>query len=399
MGKSNYHDKKRFINIDNRLLGCIIPKGANSYLKCIAGYYKNGKWDVQTEGSVGDIYYDFNKNWKITLNYQDALKKDIRRFSVYREPFERFVSLYNEKIKCGHLLQDYRSAGLTQHSSFEDFLQFAEDSFIRNSVEYHLCSQSELYAVNDIDDIVMINDLDDYLAYYDIETPNTHINVAPLPINALDFDIHRHRIMALYNEDYKLLSSNKVWLRKRLPNINLAKNEYTPQNVYLEHIWYVLSKYGTTNILDLGSGNTTLLFRYYVNNVNKNANLLSVDHDCNYALNDVAMYEQTLNPIYSRYNGLVDDIARNNKQFDLISVDGPIGWQSKVPRIDVLDIITRGLLSRRFFIFIHDTNRCGEKQLLRLVMYELDRIGVKYYKYELSKESKATLITSLKIKQ
>lgn len=129
------------------------------------------------------------------------------------------------------------------------------------------------------------------------------------------------------------------------------------------------------NILDLGAGNTTKIFNYF------NKNCVSIDDNEHYIKTTLAEYQvhicqSEINNEYSYYKNLIP-IIRNTK-FDLVCVDGPFGFISKFPRQNILEIIDNRLLNEQFFIFIHDSDRKGEQNLITQIKEHLQNNQYKY---------------------
>ena len=380
---------QRFISIkDFHFL--VVHKGGDSYLKCIAGFYKNGTWDIIADGAVGDIYYKLNEERNITVPYKEVINKPTRKVVIYREPFERFVSLYNEKIKCGHLLPSYIENGLTTDSTIEDFIEYTKKSFINDDIEQHIYPISKQFRYQDIDDIVKIEDLDDYLHYHNIETPNMHINTAPIKYDLKDYEPYKSVIMALYADDYDIVKSSKLWCRKKV-NDNVIKcckfgNNMNVDQDFLEILNYYLYKHSPKSILDLGSGNTTLLF-----NDIKDVTVTSIDDSEEFSVGNANIVNSSINELYSKY-----DITLNGK-YDFVCVDGPYGYKSHTPRLNILDIILRKQLDRDYTIFFHDSMRDGEKRLISLVKKALIDGGYVIKERYFDIITGVTMLTSLEI--
>ena len=67
----------------------------------------------------------------------------------------------------------------------------------------------------------------------------------------------------------------------------------------------------------------------------------------------------------------------NNKKYNLIIVDGPIGEKKTFPRSNILDLIPR-YLDKDFVIILDDIQRPGEIYLLNKILEKLDSLSVEY---------------------
>jgi len=171
-----------------------------------------------------------------------------------------------------------------------------------------------------------------------------------------------------------------MWLPKRSSYFSVPDN-------YLKEIFNVISKYPICNILDLGSGRTSIFLKKYCSYTN---NLFSIENNKKYYDLLIENYPEIKDNLYlcetitneneSYYinlNSIIQDI-----KFDLISIDGPYGYGVKHPRTNVIDIINNNQLNDQFFIFLHDTNREGEKWLIQQIFNVLNTNNYSYsYKY------------------
>jgi len=147
------------------------------------------------------------------------------------------------------------------------------------------------------------------------------------------------------------------------------KNYFQVPDNFLINIFDILKKYPIKNILDLGSGRTTIFFNKYCSY----ANIYSIENDDKYINKDYNIYkvDAVVNEDESYYNNdqLFDIIG--DIKFDLISIDGPIGYKVNHPRQNILQIIDNKLLNDEYFIFLHDTDRLGEQWLINKIFEHL----------------------------
>ena len=82
---------------------------------------------------------------------------------------------------------------------------------------------------------------------------------------------------------------------------------------------------------------------------------------------------------------------KNNKTFDLILIDAPIGGDMKVySRIDVLSLIPE-YLGNQFVIILDDVNRMQEKRTIREIDNKLKESGIQA-KHEIYSGEKETCV-------
>lgn len=143
-----------------------------------------------------------------------------------------------------------------------------------------------------------------------------------------------------------------------------------------------LVEYKKNNILDLGTGTTTKICVYYKNHYNRKCKITTVDNNERYlksfklpkSVNKVicTLYVDDEKSYYIDINDYIKD------NYDLIIVDGPVGYMSKLPRTNILNIVYENRLSNNAHIIIHDTNRPGEKLLISQLIGILDNQNKKY---------------------
>lgn len=178
-------------------------------------------------------------------------------------------------------------------------------------------------------------------------------------------------------------------------------SSFSVPDEYLLSIIDMLKLYSVRNILDLGSGRTSLMFKkyghfeklfciesdeYYYNALIDECpelkdNLFLVDEIRN---DDVSYYNQ------EQLNKIIKDI-----KFDLISIDGPIGFGVKNPRQNILALIDQKQLTNNFLIYLHDTDRPGEKQLIVDIKNKLNNNGYSFNECYLMVPGGCVLISNI----
>jgi SAM-dependent methyltransferase len=156
---------------------------------------------------------------------------------------------------------------------------------------------------------------------------------------------------------------------------------------YLLSIINMLKLYPVRNILDFGSGRTSITFKKYC----PYANLFCIESDKQYykllinkypyLISNLFLVDNTQNENVSYYNQEQLNSVIKNTKFDLISVDGPIGYGVKNPRQNILTLIDQKQLNEEFLIYIHDTNRQGEQRLITDIKNKLSKNEYSFSEY------------------
>ena len=142
-------------------------------------------------------------------------------------------------------------------------------------------------------------------------------------------------------------------------------------------------------ILELGLGQSTKIITNYIK-YQKNVIHDVVEHDENWIdffkrsvdLSKIQKIHHLKN--YKRkYNGTELNAYKNfkkefeNKSYDLIMIDGPVGWGQEYSRMDILDIIP-GCLKENFVILLDDCERIGEQRTIEMLEEKLKQNNIKY---------------------
>lgn len=144
------------------------------------------------------------------------------------------------------------------------------------------------------------------------------------------------------------------------------------------------------NILELGSGISTIILARLLKKNNLNAKITSIDESLEWIniLKNILQNEDLLNYVdflyaptvkslkvdltYEYPEELISNVLKNQK-FDLILIDGPKAWpqEKKMSRASNSKII-KNHLEDKFSIFIDNANRVGEKLLINEVQDHLN---------------------------
>lgn len=175
---------------------------------------------------------------------------------------------------------------------------------------------------------------------------------------------------------------------EKIPNITLRTdiNWFPTDNETIESLINILNnKENINNILDLGSGASTRILSYYKTNINNNCEIYSVENNIDYLnkLNDIDNVNKLqFDAFYSidetYYENLNKYLIDKNIKFDLVIVDGPYSFNTKLARTNILELIDNNIITDNTTIIIHDTDRIGEKNLIAKI---LEKLNVKHIKF------------------
>lgn len=187
-------------------------------------------------------------------------------------------------------------------------------------------------------------------------------------------------------KDFNVILHDTEWIRDK----NIYLSDFAVDEAYMMHMIKILETYSFKNILDLGCGQTTLLLSQYAET--HQADLLTIESDTKLAdklqmehpIVNVKKYVQYYHSVTneaSMYLGLTRDLLLQKNKFDFISVDGPYGVNCEhMSRINILELISNGLMADNFVIMLHNINRMAEMNTAIACTSLLDALGIKYHK-------------------
>jgi hypothetical protein len=179
-----------------------------------------------------------------------------------------------------------------------------------------------------------------------------------------------------------------------MKNKNCDTSGYATDEGFLTILMDLLNKENFLNILDLGCGQSTMVFSQYCQ-YKKKCRLYSVESDLQWAkklqekytnldILSYVHYYPDMQEEMSSYLGLSKKLIESGHKFDFISVDGPIGYKCRMcSRVNILEIISNDILSDQFVIILHDTNRLPEKKMKEMCKLILKKKGIKFNEYEI----------------
>lgn len=196
--------------------------------------------------------------------------------------------------------------------------------------------------------------------------------------------IKRNSNEILYAEIFHDTSKNSKWLHEEL---SLSSGAIGYPLAYI--LYRILDEVKPKSILELGLGQSTKIITSYVKFEKKVIHDV-VEHDQNwinfFKMNMELEEVQNIHCLenYKRkYNDCELNAYRNfkkefkGKSYDLILIDGPIGWGQEYARMDILDIIPE-CLNKSFIILLDDSERIGEQRMIEMLEEKLRKNKIEF---------------------
>jgi len=191
-----------------------LPKNGVSSLKKIVAKLDDGK---ELKGLAIHDYFGYKNegNKRIETSEIDDQRFDsFVKFAVYRDPVERLISLYLDKVSP---LRNKEKVNRRYFESvnligvnFSSFFRFTKRELKKQIAfqDEHIRKQSDNYKPEDVDYIVPIKHLNCFMkdvVKVEIPKKENKSNPAEIPIRFIS------KIEKLYKEDYKLLDASNVY--------------------------------------------------------------------------------------------------------------------------------------------------------------------------------------------
>lgn len=192
----------------------------------------------------------------------------------------------------------------------------------------------------------------------------------------------------IYSKVLSDCTKNTEWLKQS--NFTLTGGAANYSFIFI--LFKILDTLRINNILEFGLGQSSKVTTQYAKYKNPDSTLSIVEHNqewIDYFKKELILSEKTKiyqkNLINFELNGVESDKYEHldniveNKKFDLIIIDGPIGQDKTYPRTNILDIIPEHL-AESFVIILDDAERTGEKNTANLILKKLDDNNINYCK-------------------
>lgn len=155
-------------------------------------------------------------------------------------------------------------------------------------------------------------------------------------------------------------------------------------------------------IMELGVGQSTVLLTQYAERFEKDLSLIDDDE---YWLHQVSEKSPNVLPVYAKLapttveNIHIDwyECSPPATNVDLLIIDGPMAYMNRIKynRIGVLSWIPK-ILGDEFIIIVDDSNRSGERLLVKKILEKLGREGLAVKKRDIIGGNSQTVIATQK---
>ena len=211
---------------------------------------------------------------------------------------------------------------------------------------------------------------------------------------ALKYLIQKHLgITAIYNSImFSLAIQDSLWLKHK--NFGLGDLGWAMDSLALHNLFRILNDVKPNNILEFGLGQSSKMVHQYAEYYSAKA--LTVENDqswidyikesatyINFNIRQTDLETVKINGVETlsyKKNAQID-----NEKFQLIIIDGPRG-QRRYSRPQILDFVQR--LADDFCVFIHDSERAGEQETIKLLVENLRQNNIKFLKKDYTRSTK-----------
>jgi hypothetical protein len=204
-----------FVSHKKKFMFLSVSKNACSSLKSILYRVEYGHEFVPGRSGNRGVHHFWNyspyrgRGTKIDRGNKSMLSRypDYLRFVVYRDPVDRFMSLYHNKVLWPPHPHFYYTEMRLEGLALDPFLDVVEEALqIRNPlyIDEHMRPQARCCTREDVDYIVPIKSLTDFLrdkldvAYMPQRNQHQGVKIVPTQTQV-------ERIRALYREDYDIV--------------------------------------------------------------------------------------------------------------------------------------------------------------------------------------------------
>lgn len=200
----------------------VIAKNASTTLKRLVYELDYPGMDPITDTEEIHDFFGYSQHGKSRVSLVDGPRYHALgylRFAVYRDPLERFLSVYYDKVSPrrdkSKPVRKYFSLSSVIDVDIDTFIDFAQEELVKEDPlhqDEHLRRQSAFYEPSSVDFIVPIEGLDLFLfEELGIRTRgafNKSKSNMTTKLNALQ----RSRVESIYAQDYVLLQAKNAYL-------------------------------------------------------------------------------------------------------------------------------------------------------------------------------------------
>ncbi len=203
----------------------------------------------------------------------------------------------------------------------------------------------------------------------------------------------------IYQASYLDLARRTDWLKETPLS---SPNGGTASFSLLYILLSILRDEEINRIMELGVGKSTVLLAQYAEHFKKELSLIDDDE---YWLQQTSKKSSYVLPVYAKLSPITVDNKHiswykclpPSSNVNLLIIDGPMAYANRIKynRIGALNWIPE-ILGDEFIILIDDTNRAGERLLVKEIVKKLDRNGLAAGKREIIGGNSQTIIATKK---
>lgn len=165
--------------------------------------------DILDEGTLHNLIgYSEHSKYLVPIDRMKQFEMthgEYKKIAIYRDPIERFLSVYKFFILDRNYRTYFHYLGFYQKCTLDDFIEFSERELEKEPLfqDEHIRLQSDYYTSSDVDLIIDIKDMTDYLKSEGIYfKDNKIINKSQSSLEITPNQ--RRRILGLVKRDYDI---------------------------------------------------------------------------------------------------------------------------------------------------------------------------------------------------
>jgi len=201
-------------------------------------------------------------------------------------------------------------------------------------------------------------------------------------------------ITAVYNGImFSQSIQDSLWLKYK--SFALGDFGWAMDSLALHNLFRILNDVKPKNILEFGLGQSSKMVHQYAEY--HKANALTIEHDkdwiayitasasqINFNIRQMDLDTIKINDVETISYKQVEQIG--SEEIELMIVDGPPG-QKRYSRSQILNFVPQKL-AKDFCIFVHDSERFGERETIKLFCEKLNQNSIEYLKRDYSRSTK-----------
>jgi len=210
---------------------------------------------------------------------------------------------------------------------------------------------------------------------------------ALLPMRCIDSRmaaIERSLVDIGYMQRFLHVAGTCQWLR----GTTFHFSEWSASASFLYVLYRLIIGFRPSNILEYGLGQSSRLLWKFVAHAQSSSRLSVVEHDSEWLeffLRENPDFDPAVIWLSELYERIFESFRTtayrypfppsNRGPYDLVVIDGPFG-SDRFSRSQAIDVVTEGLLAKKFAVLIDDYDRSGEQETVSLMRAMLGKQGI-----------------------